>query len=101
MEKIKCKSELQENGFTIIHNIYSVEDIEKILGVIEKADTSKSTFRKSNEVFAIRQFLKEIPETVSLIFNDKLKEIITVLFGKEYFIVKSIYFDKPETKFNE
>ena len=31
-----------------------------------------------------------------MIFNEKLKRIIKDLFGDAYFVVKSIYFDKPE-----
>jgi ectoine hydroxylase-related dioxygenase (phytanoyl-CoA dioxygenase family) len=31
-----------------------------------------------------------------LIFSDQLKELISGIFGNGYFVVKSIYFDKPE-----
>jgi ectoine hydroxylase-related dioxygenase (phytanoyl-CoA dioxygenase family) len=90
------KDEILENGFSIINNIYSLPEIEQIKSIIHQADSSKDTFRKSNDLFAVRQFLKEIPETVELIFNENLKLIISELFGKNYFVVKSIYFDKPE-----
>lgn len=90
------KSELLENGFTVIGAVYSESEINNIVQVINHTDTSKDTFRKSTDVFAIRQFLKEVPETVPLIFNDKVRGIVNTLFGKSYFVVKSIYFDKPE-----
>lgn len=83
-------------GFTVIESIYSDEEIISILSEINKANTNKSTFRKTDDLFAIRQFLKEVPAVSSIIFNDKLKVIITDLFGHDYFAVKSIYFDKPE-----
>ncbi len=88
--------DISNNGFTIIDNVYSLKEVEQITSKINQADPSKDTFRKSIDLFAVRQFLKEIPETVSLIFNENLKQIITELFGKDYFVVKSIYFDKPE-----
>lgn len=91
------KNLIQENGFTVINNIFSDEEIEKISGVIQNIDTSKETFRKSEDLFAIRQFLKEIPEVNDLIFNENIKTIIKEIFGEHYFAVKSIYFDKPET----
>ncbi len=91
------KSEILENGFTTIENIYSEKEIEQIVLAIDHADIDKETFRKSTSLFAIRQFLKEIPETINLIFNENLKHIIKAIFGDEYFVVKSIYFDKPET----
>ncbi|MFT3947356.1 MAG: phytanoyl-CoA dioxygenase family protein [Agriterribacter sp.] len=92
----KHKFAVSENGFTTITCVYTKEEVQYILSVIDKADKSNETFRKSNDVFAIRQFLKEIPDVIQLIFNDKLKHIITALFGNNYFAVKSIYFDKPE-----
>lgn len=90
------KNSIQENGFTVINNIFSNEEIERISEVIQNIDTSKETFRKSEDLFAIRQFLKEIPEVKDLIFNDKIKNVIKEIFGEKYFVVKSIYFDKPE-----
>ncbi|WP_139422959.1 phytanoyl-CoA dioxygenase family protein [Chryseobacterium mulctrae] len=90
------KNSIIENGFTVINNIFSEDEIEKISEVIQNIDTSKETFRKSEDLFAIRQFLKEVPDVKDLIFNKNLKEIIKEIFGEKYFTVKSIYFDKPE-----
>lgn len=90
------KNELTDNGFAVINNIFSEEEIEKISEAIQNIDTSKDNFRKSEDLFAIRQFLKEIPEVKDLIFNENLKMIIKEVFGENYFVVKSIYFDKPE-----
>ena len=95
---VRHKDELSEKGFTILENIYSKEEVEQLLTTIEQVDSStKQTFRKSEDLFAIRQFLKEVPQTTDLIFNENLKEMIRQLFGEDYFVVKSIYFDKPET----
>ncbi|MCJ0741139.1 phytanoyl-CoA dioxygenase family protein [Pedobacter montanisoli] len=91
----RYKQEIEETGFTTIDKIYSEEEIADILKIIDTTDSSKETFRKSDDLFAIRQFLKEIPEITSLIFNQKLNHLISDLFGNEYFVVKSIYFDKP------
>jgi ectoine hydroxylase-related dioxygenase (phytanoyl-CoA dioxygenase family) len=88
-------SELLESGFTTIENIYVENEINAIIETINKANSSKATFRKTNDLFAIRQFLKEVPEAIPLIFTEKLNAIISDLFGNNYFIVKSIYFDKP------
>jgi ectoine hydroxylase-related dioxygenase (phytanoyl-CoA dioxygenase family) len=97
IETSQYKQELLDNGFTTMDDIYSTEEIEKILSTINEVDSTKDTFRKSTDLFAIRQFLKEVPRTNDLIFNKKLKSLIRQLGGQDYFIVKSIYFDKPET----
>jgi ectoine hydroxylase-related dioxygenase (phytanoyl-CoA dioxygenase family) len=90
------REKIQETGFAIIENVFSDTEIENIISTISKADSSKETFRKTNDLFAIRQFFKEIPSAIDKVFNDKLKNIISEIFGKDFFVVKSIYFDKPE-----
>jgi ectoine hydroxylase-related dioxygenase (phytanoyl-CoA dioxygenase family) len=90
------REKIQETGFAIIDNVFSDTEIENIISTISNADTSKETFRKTNDLFAIRQFFKEIPPAFDKVFNDKLKNIISEIFGKDFFVVKSIYFDKPE-----
>lgn len=88
--------EISENGFTTVDHVYSDQEVTDILLAIDQADKTKETFRKSADLFAIRQFLKEVPATINLVFNDNLKTIIRQTFGDNYFVVKSIYFDKPE-----
>lgn len=95
--KERHKIDIAENGFTTIDNIYSNREISQIFLTIAQADKNKDTFRKSADLFAIRQFLKELPNIYNLVFNNNLQNVIQQLFGKNYFVVKSIYFDKPET----
>lgn len=90
------QDELKRDGFTIHNNIYTSSEIKQLISSINQADQSKSTFRKSGNLFAIRQFLKEVPGIIPFIFNDKLKSLIAQFLGSGYFSVKSIYFDKPE-----
>lgn len=97
VEKMSYKQEILDNGFSIANGIYTIEEIDNILTILKNIDTSKETFRKSNDLFAIRQFLKEVPEIFKYIFTDNLKEIMNQTLGKDFFIVKSIYFDKPPT----
>lgn len=92
----KAKTELTELGFSVINNVYSDSEIESISGFINSLDTSKPIFRKTDDLFAIRQFIKEFPEIKSLLFNDNLKKVIEEIGGENCFVVKSIYFDKPE-----
>ena len=81
----KYKNELSENGFSILNNIYSAEEVHNILTAINNADTSKDTFRKSSGLFAIRQFFKELPDTIDLIFTQKLKSVIKEVLGSDFF----------------
>jgi ectoine hydroxylase-related dioxygenase (phytanoyl-CoA dioxygenase family) len=96
-DMVKYQNGLRENGFSVIHDVYNKDEITGIIKCINEADQDKNTFRKSTDLFAIRQFLKEIPAAASFIFNKQLTHIIQEVFGKDYFVVKSIYFDKPGT----
>ncbi|MES2274885.1 MAG: phytanoyl-CoA dioxygenase family protein [Bacteroidota bacterium] len=95
MQSVASNWEFTQNGFTIIDAIYTQEEIRNIIEQIEQVNSDKPTFRVSNDLFAIRQFLREVPGVCPLIFNAKLISIINDLFGDDYFVVKSIYFDKP------
>jgi len=90
------QQDISQKGYIIIDDVFNAVEIQQILDLINDADTSNPTFRKSADLFAIRQFLKEIPAVKPIILKSVLTEIIESIFGKGYFPVKSIYFDKPE-----
>lgn len=89
-------NQLDHRGYTIIQDVFKDTECNQILEEIDRVDVDKSTFRKMNDLFAIRQFLKEVPAAQKITFNDRLKKVIGDIFGKDYFCTKSIYFDKPE-----
>jgi len=92
-------NQIDTEGFSIINNVFTENEIENIISLIENKTANNqenATFRKSQDLFAIRQFHKEIPETLPFVFNKNLQEIIKSTFGEGFFITKSIYFDKPE-----
>ncbi|KRD08166.1 phytanoyl-CoA dioxygenase [Flavobacterium sp. Root901] len=96
---MKLSAGITTEGFSIINDVFTKNEIEKIISLIDektKNNLNNNTFRQSQDLFAIRQFHKEVPETLNIIFNQNLKKIIESNFGKGYFITKSIYFDKPE-----
>jgi hypothetical protein len=90
------RDKIDLNGFTTIEDVYTRKELNQIVEVIDHADASNATFRKSSDLFAIRQFLREIPSIGPILLNENLKKIIHQIFGPDYFVVKSIYFDKPE-----
>jgi ectoine hydroxylase-related dioxygenase (phytanoyl-CoA dioxygenase family) len=70
--------------------------VNALTAAISEIDTDNPTFRKTKDLFAIRQFLKEVPGVSRLIFKDELRDLIYNIFSPGYFVVKSIYFDKPK-----
>lgn len=95
MNRATNQQEIATNGFTVIENIYTDKEVDSLTALIQQADSSNETFRKTKDLFAIRQFLKEVPDVVPAIFTSSLMSTINELFGEGYHAVKSIYFDKP------
>ncbi len=87
---------IRDDGFLIIENVFTNEETEQLIHAVGKTGSSGPSFRKTNDLFAIRRFLQEVPPAVPLIFNESLSRIINDIFGPGYFPVKSIYFDKPD-----
>lgn len=90
------KEKISGEGFAVIEKVFTDEEVENLLSCISQVDSSTPAFRKTNGLFAIRQFFKEVQEVVDIVFNERLNLIISKIFGNDFFVVKSIYFDKPE-----
>ena len=95
MNYARNKIELEENGFSVLPNLYSDNEIKRILACIENAEQDENSFMKTKDLFAIRQLIKNVPELTDLLFNKKLIELLSDLSKSEYFLTKAIYFDKP------
>ncbi len=50
--------DLSLKGYTVINDVYSIEEVRSIIDRINYADTANPAFRKTNALFAIRRFLK-------------------------------------------
>jgi ectoine hydroxylase-related dioxygenase (phytanoyl-CoA dioxygenase family) len=89
------KNKVKEDGFTIINDVFTNEQAENLISLIDQATHANSNFRKENDLFAIRNLLGEIPEIQPYLWIDTLNEVIDKVFGSDYFLVKAIYFNKP------
>ena len=89
------KIELEENGFSVLTDLYSENEISQISACIENAKQEGDSFMKTKDLFAIRQLIKNVPELSDLLFNKKMSKLISNLSESEYFLTKAIYFDKP------
>ncbi|MEM9547168.1 MAG: phytanoyl-CoA dioxygenase family protein [Bacteroidota bacterium] len=91
----KNKIELEDNGYSVLSDLYTDDEISQILVCIENVEQDGKSFMKTKDLFAIRQLLKNVPELPDLLFNEKLTELISDFSGSKYFLTKAIYFDKP------
>jgi ectoine hydroxylase-related dioxygenase (phytanoyl-CoA dioxygenase family) len=82
---------LSTEGYAIINNVYSTQEVAAIVTAIENS----ACINVGVDVFAIRRFLLTVPAVQPLIFSAKLKNILHQVLHDDYFVIKSIYFDKP------
>ena len=86
---------LQEAGFATIPQLFTQPEIAALLHCIESAPASGANFRRSQDVFAIRNLLGEIPALGALLYTAALRERLGELFPVGFHLTKAIYFDKP------
>ncbi|NVO31140.1 phytanoyl-CoA dioxygenase family protein [Hymenobacter lapidiphilus] len=89
-------TQLRTDGYATLPDIFSPAEIAALLRTIQSADAAAPNFRRSQDVFAIRNLLGELPQLWPQLLTPRLRAVLTDLFpGQEPHLVKAIYFDKP------
>ena len=88
-------AQLAQAGFAVSAKLYTPAEIAALLRTVESAPVSGPNFRRSQEVFAIRDLLGEVPALAPLLATRPLRELLEQLFPEGCRLVKAIYFDKP------
>lgn len=100
MQYTTYKQSLNQNGFAILPPIFTNEETAALLQYIESksADisTSNPSFIQTKNLFAIRQLLKHLPNLRKHLFIPRFLQLLDVIGGKDYFLTKAIYFNKPK-----
>jgi hypothetical protein len=86
---------LQLAGYAILPVVYTAGEVAALLACLEAAPAASPNFRRSQDVFAIRNLLGEIPELWPLLDTPALRELLGKLFSSSCHLTKAIYFDKP------
>ncbi|MBH8557188.1 phytanoyl-CoA dioxygenase family protein [Hymenobacter negativus] len=88
-------AQFAEAGFAVFSELYTPAEVAALLQTVESAAGNGPNFRRSQEVFAIRELLKEIPTLWQLLDTPALRQLMAGLFPAGCQLVKAIYFDKP------
>ncbi|MBC6989484.1 hypothetical protein [Hymenobacter sp. BT491] len=89
------KESFKRDGYAILPDLYSSEEVLALVNTIESAPTTTPNFRRSQDLFAIRNLLHEIPDLAPLLWTVKLRQLLYSLFNSTPQLVKATYFDKP------
>ncbi len=85
---------LNEKGYSITPPIYTSVELDAISQQLALNLNSTPT---DHSILNCRAILNKVPTLYSFIFKPELLNFIKTIIGKQYFIVKSIYFDKPKS----
>ncbi len=95
MNNRNFKYTLEQKGYAILDHLYSNLEIQQITTCIQEATQHGEGFLKTNDLFAVRQLLKNIPQLKRVLCNDNLTSLLSSIYTHPYFLTKAIYFDKP------
>jgi hypothetical protein len=88
-------SQLATAGHATLPTLYAPAEVSALLACIEEAPAAGPNFRRSQDVFAIRNLLGEIPALGPLLATPALRGLLGELFPAGCHLTKAIYFDKP------
>ncbi|MGY3087068.1 hypothetical protein ACVWYF_000094 [Hymenobacter sp. UYAg731] len=88
-------TQFADEGFAVLPTFYAPDEVAALLRVVESAAGNGPNFRRSQEVFAIRELLEEVPGLWPPLYSTALRELLAGLFPAGCQLVKAIYFDKP------
>ncbi|GAA4363441.1 phytanoyl-CoA dioxygenase family protein [Hymenobacter saemangeumensis] len=89
------EARLQTEGFALVPELYPAGQIAALIACVESAPATGPNFRRSQEVFAIRNLLGEVADLWPLLNTPALAALLQALFPAGGHLVKAIYFDKP------
>ncbi len=87
--------QLAKVGHVTLPQLYTAAEVAALLSCIEAAPAAGPNFRRSQDVFAIRNLLGEVPALWPLLDTAPLRKLLGELFPAGCHLTKAIYFDKP------
>ena len=86
---------LATTGYATLPALYTAAEVAALLHCLEAAPAAGPNFRRSQDVFAIRNLLGEVPALGPLLDTAALRGLLGELFPAGCHLTKAIYFDKP------
>ncbi|SET50693.1 phytanoyl-CoA dioxygenase family protein [Hymenobacter actinosclerus] len=89
-------TQLAAEGYAVLPDIFNPEELAALLRTIATAPADSPNFRRSRDVFAIRNLLGELPQLWPQLLAPRLRTLLAELFpGQPPHLVKAVFFDKP------
>ncbi len=99
MDYSRYRDELEEEGFIVLSDIYSAEELTRILQCIEEANKSGESVVQGENLFYIEQLTNVIPALKDLLLSPSLIELVQGMTEEPYFMSKAVYYGEPGDSF--
>ncbi len=89
----------QQQGFAVLEQCLSAETVTRFVDLTESARESRdseSAVANSAGVYALRNLTDVVPETIELVRNPAVREIVETILGSNAFLIRSTLFDKTD-----
>ncbi|MFD1872519.1 phytanoyl-CoA dioxygenase family protein [Hymenobacter bucti] len=86
--------QLAATGYATLPALYPAAEVAALLACLDAAPAAGPNFRRSQDVFAIRNLLGEVPALWPLLDTPALRGLLGELFPAGCHLTKGIYFDK-------
>lgn len=81
--------------FAVIPEVYSDREIRALIEVIDAAVLSEDGVMRSQQRYAIRRILQQVPDLKLIAMNPMCLRIVNECLSNDPFVTKSIWFEKP------
>ena len=84
-----------KRGFEFVPSVFTKDELDAIIAAIPKLDPATPKVMGGDRSYAIRSVMQGSQELHKAVWTNKLVGVIADHFGKNVFLTKSIWFDKP------
>ncbi len=91
----EISTSVAQNGFAVLPDVIDNDTCRAFVEAIEQASAASASFRQTNDLFAIRNLLQEVPDLAKRLWTPPVNRLLDDVVGCGTNCVRAIYFDKP------
>lgn len=88
------RTEVERTGFSIVPTVLTDGEVDALLEALHQAQDAEGARRRSGDVFAMRNLLRDVPAVRATAASDAIRALVEPVLGTGAFPVRGIFFDK-------
>jgi hypothetical protein len=87
---------LERDGYAIVPGVLAADQVAGLVQAIEQLAPGKAALSRGRGVYAMRNLLREVPETRMMAESEAMRRLVEPVLGPEAFVARGLFFDKTE-----